>query len=81
MKKTKLCIDLIQNAEIELEEQIPIIKDCGFDGIFTCFWDEERMKRLATLAKNHALAFQSVHAPFSDVVSMWREKEDAKPFI
>lgn len=72
MKETKLCIDLIQNVESSLEDQIPIIKKHGFDGIFTCFWSEERMKRIANLAKEYELDFPFVHAPFSGVDDMWR---------
>lgn len=81
MKKTRLCLDLIQNVETSIEDQIPMIKDCGFDEFFTCFWTEERMKNLARLAKEHGLGFQSVHAPFSDVVDLWRESEKAEPFV
>ena len=76
MKETKLCIDLIQNVEMSLEDQIPLMKKCEFDGIFTCFWPEERMKRIAKLAKDYELDFPFVHAPFSGVDDMWRENAD-----
>ncbi len=79
MPKTRLCIDLIQNAEMELEDQIPLIKEFGFGGIFTCFWVEERMRRIARLAKEHGLDFPFVHAPFSGVDDMWREGVDIEP--
>lgn len=81
MKGKKLGVDLGGGVDIPIEEQLPIIAAAGFDGFFTCYWDDERMQKLARLSKEYGLDFQSVHAPFSDIEAVWREGERGESFL
>lgn len=56
-------------------EQYRMIREAGFDGIFT-FGDDERIGEFAREAKAQDLIYQSVHAPFLGTDALWEEDPD-----
>ena len=79
MYKTKLCLGASQGFGIDIEEQIRLFKQVGFEGFFTV-WDEN-LKKYRELADELGMEYQSVHAPFRNVAKIWRGGEDAEKAV
>lgn len=79
--KRLLDINVHDEENAPVEAHLPLVKEAGFDGIFTCFWHEERMRRIASICKTLGLNFTSVHAPFSGVDAVWREGEEGETVL
>lgn len=57
-----------------LADQIAMIARVGWDGL-TLKWDPAHTDEAADAAARHGLYFQSIHAPFGQVCTMWDEGE------
>lgn len=75
MYKTKLCLGASKGFGIDIEDQIKLFHQTGFEGFFTD-WDENLKKYLA-LADELGMEYQSVHAPFKKVAKIWQGGEEA----
>lgn len=75
MYKTKLCLGVSRSFGIDIEEQIRLFHQTGFEGFFTD-WDGNLLKYRA-LADELGMEYQSVHAPFVKVAKIWRGGEEA----
>ena len=69
MYQTKLCINLSSDYGIDSAEQIPLLHDIGFEGFFTGY--DGRLGEYRELAEKHGMLYQSVHAPFGKIASLW----------
>jgi sugar phosphate isomerase/epimerase len=57
-----------------VESRYAMIKAAGFDGIQMCRFsdfDNEEFNARPAVAKRHALKVENIHAPFSDVNTLW----------
>ncbi len=73
----KLCVNITQADPLPLEAQLEAIKAAGFDGFFVVWQKDTDMESLCQKAKELALEFQSLHAPWGKCRAMWREDEAA----
>lgn len=65
---TGLCFD-----NIPTKEQLPIIKNAGFDAVFTDWAPELDFEEIINTASSLGLAYQSLHAPFHQMDSVWHD--------
>lgn len=56
-------------------EQFLLIKEAGFDGVFT-FGEDEKIGEFAEKLKELNMIYQSVHAPFMGVNALWEENNE-----
>lgn len=75
MYKQKLCLGLSRQFSISKEEQIKLFKKVGFDGFFCEVCPEDDLIKLKETADEYEMLFQSVHAPYQNVRSLWYEDE------
>jgi len=75
MYKTKLCLGASKGFGIDIEDQIKLFHQTGFEGFFTD-WDEN-LKKYRALADELGMEYQSVHAPFKKVAKIWQGGEEA----
>lgn len=59
--------------EIPVRERIKTIAEVGFDAIFC---GSGKVSEVSSLAKEHGLFLQSVHAPFKRIDRMWKDSEE-----
>ena len=75
MYKRKLCLGL-SDAFGDYNEQISLIKDAGFDAIFTPWHKDAPLEKWVKTAKECSLEIQSVHAPFNKTDDLWDTDEE-----
>ncbi len=71
MWNCKLCLGLGSGFDIPISEQIKLLKQTGFDGFFTEFSSREAVSENRQLADEYGLIYQSLHAPFGKMKTMW----------
>jgi sugar phosphate isomerase/epimerase len=59
-----------------VEEQIRLFKKTGFDGFFTGWSGDARVREWKALADELGMVYQSIHAPFSNAAKMWEADAD-----
>ena len=64
MNSDILCINVGMDADVPLSEQLPILKDVGFGGVFFDWERDLDVGRLVKKAAECGLFLQSLHAPF-----------------
>ena len=79
MYKTKLCLGASKGFGIDIEDQIKLFHQTGFEGFFTD-WDEN-LKKYRALADELGMEYQSVHAPFKKVAKIWQGGEEAEAAV
>lgn len=57
------------------EEELLAIKRAGFDGVFTGWQGKGSLDGITALIRREGLLYQSVHAPFGAVHTLWEEGE------
>ncbi len=67
----KLGINLEENY-LCYNEALPLFKNLGFDAFFTA--KTENMEKIAVLAQDLGLFYECIHAPFSNVNTLWSDK-------
>ena len=81
MRGMRLCLGLVDGIGLTDREQIALLKKIGFDGFF-CGWapgyDLSEMRRAA---EEEGMIFQSVHAPFSKMAAMWKERAETEEAV
>lgn len=80
MWKKLIGMNVSESFEIPIEEQIVMLKECGFDAFFTPWSKDYPIDKWVKLASETGMIYQSVHAPFGGVADLWRndkQKADA----
>ena len=78
MIKSKLAISTSESFGVSVPEQIRLFAKAGFDGFFTMWEGEGKLKEYRALADELGMEYQSVHAPFYSAADMWSSDEAAK---
>ena len=63
-----------ENDTLTVTDHIKMIASVGFDAFFTG-WDPQKTEECANQAAKCNLIYQSIHAPFSKVNTLWQEGE------
>ena len=71
MKNAKLILATGNGYPVSTEEQIPLIKKAGFDGVFTGWSDNAPIAEWAKIVADNGMIYQSLHAPFNRANLMW----------
>lgn len=71
----KLVLGTGNGFNISEPEEIRLIADCGWDGVFTSWQPEDGNAALARTVKETGLTYQSVHAPFGHAHRLWEPGE------
>ena len=76
--RSLLCMNVSKAFGAPYIEQIDMLKAAGFDGFFMGYTSEEQILRdCAAHARKTGMIFQSLHAPFTKMKSMWEDDEEA----
>ena len=75
MKNAKLILATGNGYPVSTEEQIPLIKKAGFDGVFTGWSDNAPIAEWAKIVADNGMIYQSLHAPFNRANLMWEPGE------
>ncbi|MBR5871269.1 MAG: sugar phosphate isomerase/epimerase [Clostridia bacterium] len=71
MRNAKLILATGMGYPVSTEEQIPMIKAAGFDGVFTGWADGAPISEWAKIVSDNGMIYQSLHAPFTRANLMW----------
>ena len=69
MYQTKLCTNINGGYGIDAADQIRLFHDIGFECFFTGY--DQRLGEYRELAEKLGMHYQSVHAPFGKIDSLW----------
>ena len=72
----KLSINFIDSFGLSYDECVKIIAECGFDGVFDTYNNDDAAEALANAAAKYRLEMTSFHAPFFGINSMWLDGEE-----
>ncbi len=75
MYREKLCLGLSASFGLSYEEQIIAFRETGFECFFANYGPDSDMPALRRCGDMEGMLFQSIHAPFTKMASMW-EKTD-----
>lgn len=75
MWKKRLCLSLSSVCGMPYEEQLPLFKNTGFDGFFVTWNPNLDVLALANKARELAMMFQSIHAPWDKAADFWHRDE------
>lgn len=75
MWKTKLCLGVSNQYGIDVKEQIKLFKKVGFDGFFVEWSKDIDIKAIKEYSDALGMIFQSIHAPYVKMDSMWHEDD------
>ncbi len=73
----KLIINLFESFGPDELSRVRILKEAGFDGFFSNWGGKSDTLRLAEVARDLGMEFQSVHAPYHRVCALWGDDEAA----
>jgi len=79
--KTKLILGTSESFDLSDAEQIKLFKKIGFDGFFINWKSGDDITEVKKAADENNMYFQSLHAPFSKMRSMWYEDENTKSAV
>lgn len=69
MYRATLCTNVSGDYGIDATEQIALFHEIGFDGFFTGY--DQRLPIYRELAEKLGMLYQSVHAPFGRIATLW----------
>lgn len=72
----KLCQALFSRDVLPLTDQIRLLKRLGFDGFFSGWEPGCDIAALRRVADEEGMIYQSIHAPFEKMHSMWYPSEE-----
>jgi len=76
--RSLLCMNVSKAFGAPYIDQIDMLKAAGFDGFFMGYTGEEQLLHdCAAHARKTGMIFQSLHAPFTKMKSMWEDDEEA----
>ncbi|MBO5270499.1 MAG: sugar phosphate isomerase/epimerase [Clostridia bacterium] len=62
-------------------ETMHLIREAGFDSIFTSFMSAEDTARFKSLAEDAGLVYESIHAPYRGINCIWSEGEKGDDYV
>ena len=74
----KLALGALGGVGLSDVEQLPLIKEAGFDGIFFLWKRGYDVEELRRVCDEVGLGIQSVHAPFGGSAKMWLPESEAR---
>ena len=79
-KSYKLAINAEAKKGVEMSEALRAIKAAGFDGVFTGWKQGAPVDAWAEEIRRLGLVYQSIHAPFGRVQTLWEEGDEGDAF-
>ncbi len=76
MWQKKLCLGVEETFGLSVQEQIKLFKQVGFEGFFTSWKSGAPVEEWVQCAKENAMIYQSIHAPFGGSADMWGNDEE-----
>ena len=76
-----LNISTIIGCGLPEQEQLPLIRQAGFDGFFAADTNADSLKLCAGMARQLGLVFETVHAPFKETNHIWEPKEAGEEYL
>ena len=76
MYKSRLCLGVMNEKLMSVENQIRLFKKTGFDGFFTGW--SEKLADYRKVADEEKMIYQSVHAPFLNANKMWGRDSESE---
>lgn len=73
MDCNSVCTGIDKAFGLTYEEQIDIIKNAGFEGVFSDWMKDEDMNSLISYARNAGLEYIYLHAPFYGMDDLWHD--------
>lgn len=81
MYGVKLCLGLSECFGLPWDKQIQVLRKIGFEGFF-CNWQPNiKIEDMRRTADAEGMIFQSVHAPFGRIDTLWEPVEDTPSVI
>ena len=74
MYKVKTGLGVMSDLDLSVKEQIALFKKAGFDAFFTGY--DASVSEYKQYADEIGMIYQSVHAPFGGIDTMWRGNPD-----
>ena len=71
MERQKLCLGTNRQFSAAIEQQIPMIREAGFDAVFFDWEKDAPIGLWCRLARENGLAVQSLHAPYGGCRALW----------
>ena len=81
MYKTKLCLGLSENFKADITEQVAMLKSIGFEGFFSSWEPGSLQKELRRAADENEMIYQSIHAPFGKMNTMWMDGDSGNAAV
>lgn len=81
MKDKRLCVNDSFGFDLPVSERLRLIRRAGFDGFFSDWKPDAPIDEYARAAAREGLVYQSIHAPFSKVSTVWDEGEAGDEYI
>lgn len=81
MSEFKFCLNSSGYDHIPLLERLETLKKVGWDGFFTGWQPGMDVAEIAEKAKKLGLIYQSIHAPFGRVCTLWEEGQEGDDFL
>ena len=69
----KLGVSTVKHEQIGVYDQIPMIKEAGFDCFFFTYRSDLDLDKIRQAADRNHLEIETVHLPFSGVNALWEE--------
>lgn len=77
----KIGVNLIRFPEMSDEDILRASAEAGFGAIFTGMMEEERQLRCAELMARFGLEYETIHAPFDGINSIWLDGDDGENML
>lgn len=81
MYKTKLCLGTSGQFGTDIEQQIKLFSEIGFDGFFVNWERNLDIRHIKEYADSLGMLFQSIHAPFVKSDRMWEKGTESEEAI
>ena len=74
--RSLFCMNIAKGFDAPYTQQIDMLKAAGFDGFFMAYADDDAVRSCAAHARETGMIFQSLHAPFTKMKTMWEDDEE-----
>lgn len=72
---TDICVNVGMNSDVEWLDQLPVIRNAGFDGVFMDWERDIDLHPVINKARELGLYIQSLHAPFYGMDDIFHDDE------
>ena len=77
----KLGANLLKSEQADIYEQIPMLKEAGFDCFFFSYTDSVDVEKIRTIADEQQIEIETVHLPFGGVNSLWEDGAKGEEYL